>query len=421
VFTGSGQFLLPDDSAGLIAAPDDKMPAFARTICNVLAASRTSPGNAPVPMRIRSNLLLLTTIGFGALVIFASLAFTALLRVEINGPVYRQISLSKDLVSDYVPPSESLLEAVLICSLMNEGHGPAEFEHDLRLFQAAQNKFEKQYADYMQRLPEGKLKAMMRGTAYQTAQQYFQIAQQEFIPLVKQGDHEKAREVLVSRMNPIYETHAPAVGQIVNVASQEAREGEALAAKLIHFYMGLMVGGGLLILVAGGVLASAIARGISKQTGELIRSEERFSKIFRRCPISMAIVAFGGGIVDLNDAWMQRFGITLEEAVGQSIDELGLSVEPSAKLREELAAGGYKIQNRERQIRTRSGQVLTSLVSAEVIHIAGEPHLGIVGMSERATLLGGSLGVTSAPGEGTTITLTVPLFKRQETASHEHS
>lgn len=37
-------------------------------------------------------------------------------------------------------------------------------------------------------------------------------------------------------------------------------------------------------------------------------------------------------------------------------------------------------------------------------------HLGIVGMSERAKLLGGSLLVTSAQGEGTTITLTVPLL-----------
>jgi signal transduction histidine kinase len=48
-------------------------------------------------------------------------------------------------------------------------------------------------------------------------------------------------------------------------------------------------------------------------------------------------------------------------------------------------------------------------------------HLGIVGMRERATLLGGSLRITSAPGEGTTITLTIPVLESLETMSHEPS
>jgi PAS domain S-box-containing protein len=44
-----------------------------------------------------------------------------------------------------------------------------------------------------------------------------------------------------------------------------------------------------------------------------------------------------------------------------------------------------------------------------------EGHLGIVGMSERATLLGGTLLVSSVPGEGTTVKLTVPLSTTEKT------
>ena len=52
---------------------------------------------------------------------------------------------------------------------------------------------------------------------------------------------------------------------------------------------------------------------------------------------------------------------------------------------------------------------------------ANGTHLGILGMSERAKLLGGMLVVTSTPGKGTTIMLVVPLVRTEETVDHEHS
>jgi signal transduction histidine kinase len=40
---------------------------------------------------------------------------------------------------------------------------------------------------------------------------------------------------------------------------------------------------------------------------------------------------------------------------------------------------------------------------------ASERRLGVLGMQERVTLLGGSLAVESAPGRGTTVIARVPL------------
>ena len=298
-----------------------KMPAVVLAIL-AMAARRTSPGDQPVTMRIRSNLLWLTIIGLGGLVIFAALGFTALFRLEINGPVYRKIALSKDLVSDYVPPSQSLLEIARICSMMNESLDPAQLKRELSLFRAAQKNFEERSADYMRRVPEGKLKDMMRGTAYQTARLYIQIAQQEFIPLVRHGDHAKARDVLVTRMNPIYEKHAAAVDQIVQLANLEAREGEALAAKLVRFYTEVLIGGGVVILVAVGVLSSVLARGISKQTGKLIRSEERFRRLIEGAPLAVAIGRHGMNLW-VNQPLLELFGYqTADEVNGHSIGEL---------------------------------------------------------------------------------------------------
>jgi two-component system sensor histidine kinase NreB len=45
--------------------------------------------------------------------------------------------------------------------------------------------------------------------------------------------------------------------------------------------------------------------------------------------------------------------------------------------------------------------------------------LGLFGMRERAQLLGGTVEIRSAPGEGTTVFVKIPL--REEEAEHGHS
>lgn len=278
-------------------------------------------------MKIRSNLRWLTATGFCGLAIFATVAFTALLRIEVNGPVYQRISLSKDLVSDYVPPSESLLQVALICGMMNETSDAAELQHYLGLFRASEQNFEQQHTDYMRRVPEGKLKDMMRGTAYKTAEQYFQIAQLEFIPQVIEGDHQKAKRVLISTMKPLYDIHAAAVDQIVEVANEEARGGEAQAAKIVRFYEGLMVAVGLLILIAGGVLSSAIARGISKQTEELQRSFQQLRGLAAR-------------LQSVQEVERKRVAREIHDQLGQALTAIKIDV--SSLVRE--LPGGQKQQ-----------------------------------------------------------------------------
>jgi len=106
----------------------------------------------------------------------------------------------------------------------------------------------------------------------------------------------------------------------------------------------------------------------------LQQSEERFRKAFRSNPLPMAIAKIDGGIVDVNDILLQKLGLKLEEVVSRTADELGISIEPAAKIREEFRNAGFKIQERETQYRTRSGKVLTFLLSIELIQVGGESH-----------------------------------------------
>lgn len=241
-------------------------------------------------MTIRSQLRWLAVVGMCGLVIFASVAFAAFFRIEVNGPVYRAISLSTNLIEDYVPPSQSLLEPAQICAQLREAQDEESRHRYAERLKVLKREFERQHADYMLRMPEGKLKAMIRGEAYETAEEYFRRADQ-LVALITQDEdgrnwspapsrgrdeeqardrrQDQARTLLVSTMNPLYDRHAAAVDQIVILANQEARTTETQAAHSVRFFTLAMIMIGLLVLIAGGALWWIISRRIAAQADML--------------------------------------------------------------------------------------------------------------------------------------------------------
>jgi signal transduction histidine kinase len=437
-------------------------------------------------MKIGSNLRWLSATGLCGLVIFAAVAFAALLQIEVNGPIYQRISLNKDLISDYVPPSESILQAALICSMMAETSDLTEIQRYINQFDTARKSFETTFADYMRRVPEGKLKEMMRGTAHESAEQYFQTAQGTYIPLVVRGDRERAKEILQSRMKPLYDKHAAAVDQIVEVATRQAFDGEALAARNVRFYTGVMAGVGVLILISGGLLSISMAKGISNQTEELeaslgqlralaarlqsIREEERkrvsreihdqLGQVLTAIKIDVSSLIRGfpdkerkelnraPSILNSVDRAIQTVRRIATELRPGMLDDLGLvatiewageefGVRTGTKCFLELPADDLVLdQDKATAIFRIFQEMLTNIarhadanevrarLAAEDGNVTLEVRdngkgipkeklrkgesLGILGMRERATLLGGDLTITSSPGQGTAVIVRIP-------------
>jgi signal transduction histidine kinase len=464
-------------------APRSKFAIYNRVIRGVTSCGQSSYGAF---LAIRSHLLWLAATGLVGLVVFAAVAFMALMEIEVNGPIYRKISLSQDLVSDYVPPSESLLQAALICNVMTDTSDPAELRRYIDRLQVAQHDLEARHIDYMRRVPEGPLKDMMRGTAYQTAEEYFQIAQQSLIPLVLKGDHAAAQKVVVERMKPVYEKHATAVEQIVDTANREARDGEALAARNVRLYTGVMAAVGLGILLAGGLFSFIIARDISKQTLELqssleqlralagrlqsIREEER-KRVAREIhdQLGQALTAIKLDVSSLlhempedqrRQSTRTQTILTLVDETIRSVrriatelrpgmlDDLGLvatlewageefGARTGTQCRLDLpsddivvdpdaAVAIFRIfqETLTNIVRHANAKEVNARLAIEDGNLTLEVHdngtgipseklqkgrsLGILGMRERATLLGGDLYITGFPGKGTTVRVWIP-------------
>jgi len=113
-----------------------------------------------------------------------------------------------------------------------------------------------------------------------------------------------------------------------------------------------------------------------KQAEEALReSEEKFSKAFRSSPDRITITTLDDGrFVEVNDSYFRFTGYTREEVIGHTTRELCSWPNPQDRDRivKKLKEQG-RVTNEEVRLRIKSGKIRTSLVSAELIDVGGEP------------------------------------------------
>ena len=107
----------------------------------------------------------------------------------------------------------------------------------------------------------------------------------------------------------------------------------------------------------------------------LAKSEEKFSKAFRQSPLSITLTsAEEGRYIDVNETFERVTGRNREEVIGRTPFDLELWEDPEARvgIGKRLMSGDV-VRNLEARTRLKSGEPRTSLVSAELIEIDGEP------------------------------------------------
>lgn len=103
-------------------------------------------------------------------------------------------------------------------------------------------------------------------------------------------------------------------------------------------------------------------------------SEEKFSKAFRCSPNCITISTLNEGrYIDVNDSSLRIFGYRREEVIGKTSIDLNIWVDPQDRdrMKQALQERGA-VDNMEVKLRTKTGEVLVGLLSAEIVEISGE-------------------------------------------------
>jgi len=223
-------------------------------------------------MRFSRKLGLMTGAAVLGFSVFAALAFMTLQAVRINSAMYQSISLGYQLAGDCYDPPASLVAALPPAIAAEDATNAADTRKAVGLLLEAHRAFTASQQHYHAALPPGAIRDLMANDSAPAGEEWFTIAEQEYIPALLAGDHEGARRIRIQKMDVIFARHKAANDRLANLTADWIPTEEKHAAAIIRtrsIELGAIFAGLVLLLV---VLGSAISRGIVRPVGKVLEA-----------------------------------------------------------------------------------------------------------------------------------------------------
>ena len=221
-------------------------------------------------LMFKTKLSLLIGISALGLLTFGIGALATLRTVQLGGNLYKDISLHQDIIADYVPPPEGIAYVVTILVKMEEAPDRATAELQLEHFRQARKDFEERHAFYAKVMPESKIKELMMGSTYTAAHQWFEIAENEFVPAILKGNRKEAHDLRLAKLAPLFAQHAASVDEIVRLAQEGVKTAEDHGNAVVVSRTRQMTGLGATIFIIVVVLGSVTARSVLGPLGRTL-------------------------------------------------------------------------------------------------------------------------------------------------------
>jgi len=192
------------------------------------------------------GLLILAVIGLSLTFL---IGLRAISLVKVNGPIYKDIVQSKDLIADILPPPEYIIESYLVVLQLIEETDAAKVGFLLAESERLEKEFNARHDYWADDLPQGEMKSILLEAAYKPALVFFKVRDEEFLPLLKSGKREEAKILANGVLKGLYSEHRAAIDKVVTMATARGAQSEKDAATLIQEQL-IMVGAiGLAVLL----------------------------------------------------------------------------------------------------------------------------------------------------------------------------
>lgn len=307
---------------------------------------------------VRSKLALLAAVGVFALTVLTVLAFQTLRRVQVLGPVYERINAFQTLSTDLAPPVLFVVDGRFLVVKMQSDSG-AELDQDAKALGEVVARYRQTYDDYQKQLPEGPIRAELSREAHSTAVQYFQVAQEEYIPALKRGDTQLGDKIVREKLDPIFTQHRAAVDHLEAMTTEQIHALENSAASSVNWTKWMFATLALLTFGGMGFLSWILIRNIGRPIQKLQSAAED--------------LALGEVEVQLDVTRADEFG-----ALARSFQAMAQSLQHRTEAAEKIAAGDLNIEVRvrsERDVLSKSVNQLAEVLKhlmAEMSHMASE-------------------------------------------------
>lgn len=182
-------------------------------------------------MSVKNRFLLLLGVFAASFMLVAGMVFSTLNLVKVNGPIYNNVVLQKDLVADILPPPEYLIESYFV--VLELAHANAKDVPGLvAKSRQLKDDYEARHNFWAKNLPDGKIKELILVDSYKPGREFLELRDQRFIPAIERGD-KAAAEAVMPQLEQKYQAHRQVIDELVVKLNEKTTQDESAAAGII--------------------------------------------------------------------------------------------------------------------------------------------------------------------------------------------
>lgn len=228
-------------------------------------------------LKVSQRLTLMSVTFAIGFLIYSAWSFRTLSEFKVNGPVFKNIVQSKDLIADILPPPEYILESYLVAFQMTATEDAATQTKLIERLKVLKGEYDGRHEYWGKESLTPAIADLILKQSYQPAVAFYTVAFNELVPAVKAQD-KAAATLVMQKLKQHYDTHLGAITQLVDVTNKHAERTEANAVSSISFAATIswviLIG----FVVAGVFLARAIRLSITQPLEEAVDIAENVAR-----------------------------------------------------------------------------------------------------------------------------------------------
>ncbi|MCC6141034.1 MAG: methyl-accepting chemotaxis protein [Nitrospira sp.] len=229
-------------------------------------------------LTIRWKLALLTGPFVAGLLMVFTIMYGGIEEIKVNGPLYTELAIAKDLLADVLPPTDYLVESYLVTLEMLQPMEPAALTGFIARSKQLEDEYYQRHRYWLDALRDSPIKEQLTIASAKPAKLFFDMRNREFIPAVQAGNLAKAQAVLINGLKPLYLEHRRAIDEVIALSMPWQKGLEQHASDRMHELINQVIGTTALILLVSIAIGLAVARCITRPIGTLMSAFGDFAK-----------------------------------------------------------------------------------------------------------------------------------------------
>lgn len=188
---------------------------------------------------VKIKLFMVSAVSIFGIILFALFSFSTLNDLKVNGKLYKRIVQGKDLIADILPPPVYIIETHSIGLQLLEETDPRKINILIEVARSLENDYDNRHEywvneDFGNTHADKELKDAITVMSFGPVAEFYEIFFGEFIPLIQNGERDKARVLFNNVLTPKYKEHRLGIDKAVAMAIERNIADEQGASKRIR-------------------------------------------------------------------------------------------------------------------------------------------------------------------------------------------